>query len=155
GSAARGAVTLDGTPSSPPNIQAITGLTFQGRYTHSTGVAMDQVQVELYQGNTLLDSSGTITKSVASSAAPGTLFSLTQTELGFTGITWGIEYGYRMRAHSTNGAWSNWTNKRIFQTNVKHNIPSNLEPANNEVVTDILPLLQCQMTDADAIQGLL
>lgn len=146
GTSAPGVVTLDGTPTGKQ--EAITGLTFQGRYSHDSGLGMDRVQVRVYQAGTLIRTSAEITKVVASSAPPGTLFSATQTEVGVT-LQWGGDYTYSMRARTTsNGLWSNWTSQRSFNTNAKPNKPESLDPSGSEGVTPY-PLLQMTMTDAD------
>jgi hypothetical protein len=146
GTSSPGVLTLNGTPTGKQ--EAITGLTFQGRYTHSDGLSMDRVQVRIYEGGTLVYTSGEITKSVASSSAPGTLFNVTQAEIGVT-LQWGGNYDYTMRGRTaSNGLWSSYTAKRSFNTNAKPNKPENLDPTGSEGVVPY-PILSMTMTDAD------
>lgn len=142
-----GTVVLDGTPTGVQ--QAITGLVFQGRWNHVSALSMDKVKVRLLQNGVVIGTSGEISKSVASSAAPGTLFSVNQSDSSiFNAITWGQSYQYQMQGRATNAVWSDWSNARSFSINSQPNTPHSLSPTSNAVVTDY-PLLTFTMTDPD------
>ena len=145
--ASLGFVTTDGNPTGKTEDNTPD---FEGRWTHQSGTSTNAVQIRLYSGTgVLLQDSGTITKTVTSSASPGTLFTITWAETGFTDLTWGASYSYEIRGRDTSNNWSNYsTPRRTFNTNASPSVPSNLAPANNLAVTTY-PLLTCQATDSD------
>lgn len=149
-----GYVTLDGNPTG--KIESVTP-NFEARWTHQNGLSTNAVEIRLEtSAGTILQTSPTIAKTVASSAAPGTLFTITWAETGFSALAWGTAYQYRVRGRDTNNQWSDWSDPRAFTTNAAPGIPANLSPANSAVVT-ALPLLTCTASDADdtAATGLL
>jgi hypothetical protein len=152
--ASGGIVTLDGTPTGK-----ITDTTpdFQARYHHVSGTAADRAQIRLYTGSNLLSTSPSLTdpqgfaKAVASSALPGTLFTITAAESGFGTLASGVNYGYSVRARTAAGAWSDWSAIRTFNTNARPTTPTNLLAGNKPSggVVSSLPLITLQTTDAD------
>jgi LPS sulfotransferase NodH len=144
--ASLGYVTLNGNPTG--KIGSVTP-NFEARWTHQNGLSTNAVQIRLEtQSGTVLQTSGTITKTVASSATPGTLFTITWGESGFTTLAWGTAYQYRVRGRDTNNQWSNWSDPRTFNTNAAPSIPANLTPTNSQVLTS-LPKLRCTASDVD------
>lgn len=137
-------VTLDGTPTGRTTD---TTPDFQGRYNHFSGTSSSHVQVRLYIGTTLIATSPEIAKVVASSALPGTLFTITAAESGFGTLASGVQFSYQERAKAS-GVWSDWSTPRTFFTNGKPATPTNLQPASGSVLSS-LPLLTFQATDPD------
>lgn len=149
--ASGGVVTLDGTPNGRTTD---TTPDFQGRYHHVSGTAADRVQIQLYttdaNGNNpvLQATSAEITKAVSSSALPGTLFTITAAESGFGTLASGVDYGYKIRARTSAGAWSDYSALRTFFTNAKPTTPTNLRPTGG-AASSSFPLLTAQVTDPD------
>jgi hypothetical protein len=141
-----GYVTLDSDPTG--KIEDNTP-DFKGRWTHQSATTMKTVQVRL------LSPSGTVLQAganyniadVASSASPGTLFTVPWADTGFTTLAWGTNYRYQIRGND-GSQWSDWSASRSFKTNAAPSIPSNLSPANGSIFTSF-PLLSFSMTDAD------
>jgi hypothetical protein len=71
--ATAGIVTTDG---SPTGVIDTVQPSFQGRWNHITALGMTQARVQLLRGSNVIATSAPITKVVASSAFPGTLFTL-------------------------------------------------------------------------------
>lgn len=125
--------------------------TWDFRWTHATGLAADRVQLQLYSGSTLIEQTPekTLSPTVASSAAPGTLRTLTWAHMGFAPLIWGANYSYRARARDTNGVWSGWSELRSFKVNSPPNIPSNMSPAPGSIRTSLPFNVTVTMTDND------
>lgn len=142
-----GYVTTDSDPTG--KIESNTP-DFKGRWTHQSSASTNAVQVRLYSSSgVLLQDSGTITKTVTSSASPGTLFTITWADTGFTNLTWGASYEYEIRGRDTSNNWSNYsTPRRTFNTNAAPSVPSSLSPDNGQVYT-AYPLISCAATDVD------
>jgi hypothetical protein len=145
--ASLGYVTTDGTPTGKTEDDTPD---FQGRWTHQSGTSTNAVQIKLYDSlGVLLKDSGTITKTVTSSASPGTLFTITAAESAFGSLTWGGYYEYEIRGRDTSNNWSNYsTPRRSFNVNAAPSVPSSLSPSTSTVYTSY-PLLTCQATDTD------
>lgn len=142
-----GYVTTDGNPTG--KIEDNTP-DFEGRWTHQSASSTNAVQIRLYSSSgVLLQDSGTITKTVASSASPGTLFTITWADTTFADLTWGAAYEYEIRGRDTSNNWSNYsTPRRTFNTNSAPSVPSGLTPSGGAIYTSY-PLLHCQATDTD------
>lgn len=142
-----GYVTTDGNPTGKVEDNTPD---FEGRWTHQSSSSTNAVQIRLYSSSgVLLQDSGTITKTVTSSASPGTLFTITWADTGFTDLTWGASYEYEIRGRDTSNNWSNYsTPRRTFNTNAAPSVPSSLTPSGGAIYTSY-PLLHCQATDTD------
>lgn len=146
--ASLGYVTTDGSPTGKTESASPS---FAGKWTHQNSKSTNAVQLRLYDGSgVLLRDTGTITKTVASSAAPGTSFTISWADTGFTtDLTWGASYQYEIRGRDTDGLWSDYsTPKRTFATNASPSIPASLSPTASTVYTSY-PLLSCSATDSD------
>lgn len=141
-----GTVTLAGTPTGKQETRQPGP--FQFSWSHPQGLATNAVEIRLKQGSTIVRTSPTIAKSVAS----GSSGSITWAETTWADLDWGGSYTYEVRARDTNNAWSNWSAGRSFTVNAVPGIPTNLAPAQSQVVTT-LPKLACQASDADDDPG--
>lgn len=136
--------------SSPSGKQeAVSGITFGGSWTHQGSLSTNAVQVRLKEGGTVVQTSGVISKTVASSVSPGTAFTVTWSDTAFADLDWGHSYTYEIRARDSNNVWSDWSDGRAFHTNSVPMTPSNLVPSNGATSTSY-PLLRCNASDADA-----
>lgn len=146
--AARGFVTLDGAPTG--TVDAITGLTFDGKWTSAQAESTDRVQIRLLNssGSTVVQQGAEIVKTVAHSAAPGTAFTITWAESGFSDLNWNTAYAYSVRGRDTSGQWSNWSTPRTFRTDAAPTIPANLAPTGDKIFTNY-PILSAAFSDTD------
>lgn len=144
--AALGFVTLDSNPTG--KIEDNTP-DFSGRWNHQTAVSMKTVQVRLRtpSGTILQTGADYNIADVASSALPGTLFTIAWANTGFTMLNWGTSYKYQIRGYDGTN-WSDWSATRTFNTNAAPSVPSVLAPGAG-LVTSSPPLLSFRMTDAD------
>jgi hypothetical protein len=143
-----GFVTLDGVPTG--EIEDNTP-DFQGRWNHVSAETMNFVQVQIWNaaGTTLLQTGAEYDiANVASSAAPGTLFTILWANTGLSTLAWGTSYQYAIRGKDNSGVWSSYSAKRSFNTNAAPTVPTNLSPANS-FPTSERPLLTATATDAD------
>lgn len=144
---ALGTVTLDGMPNG--KIETNTP-DFQGRWTHQTGTTMKRVKVRIWNaaGTTVLQNGADFDiADVASSAAPGTLFTLPWANAGLNPLAWGTGYQYEIQGYDGT-QWSPWSTKRTFKTNAAPSVPSGLSPSNS-IATSSYPLLTASFSDAD------
>lgn len=143
-----GYITLDSTPTGKQ--EAITGITFYGRWNHQTSTSMKEVQLRLLNanGDVLQAPAAYNIADVPSAALPGELFAVSWANTGFTDLSWGTDYQYQMRGYDGT-AWSEWSDTRTFNTNAAPAIPTLLVPSGSQVFTDY-PLLYCSITDEDA-----
>lgn len=142
-----GFITLDDDPTG--KIESITP-DFKGRWTHENAEDMQRVQVRVWNaaGTTILYTGADYNiADVASSAAPGTLFTIPNASSGIPSLAWGTSYQYDMRGHD-GVDWSNWSAKRSFNTNAAPAIPSGLSPSSG-AIRSTPPLLTCSAADAD------
>lgn len=140
-----GYVTLDGNPTG--TVQDNTP-DFEGRWTHQSATAMTQAKVRVLSASgTVLQTSAAFAKAVASSASPGTLFTCTWAETGFSTLAWGTSYQYQIQGYD-GAQWSDWSNARPFATNAAPTVPSSLSPSGGTIFTS-RPELSFAMTDAD------
>lgn len=141
-----GFVTLDSDPTG--KIEDNTP-DFKGRWTHQSASDMTTVQARL------LSASGTVLQTganynitdVASSASPGTLFTIAWADTGFTDLAWGTSYQYQIRGYDGT-QWSDWSAARTFSTNAAPSVPSGLSPASGSIYSSY-PLLSFSMSDSD------
>lgn len=149
--AAAGVVTLNGTPSGW--ISSVTP-SFQGRWYHATATSMKRVQMRILSsdGKTVLQTGADYDiADVASSASPGTLFTLPWANAGLSTLAYGTNYTYQMRGYDGT-VWSDWSAARSFNTNAPPSIPSLNSPADN-TATPARPLLEVTVADSDATLG--
>lgn len=149
-----GVLTLDGSPSG--RIASVQP-TFAGKYTHPTNLSATHVKLLLMNSNGLvIDESPEIAKSIASSAAPGTSFTLSWSDLSFDDLIWGNSYYYSMVVKDSSGEWSVYppfskndpTLVRGFRVNSAPSTPVNLNPQSG-VVRTTRPALTFTTTDDD------
>ena len=141
-----GFVTLDGLPTGKQ--EAVT-MAFEGRWNHQAVTTMKTVWVRL------LDSADTVVQAgadyniadVASSALPGTLFSIPWANTGFTTLGWGRSYKYQIKGYD-GASWSDWSTARTFTTNAAPTVPTTLTPTSSLVFSSY-PKLTCSFTDSD------
>jgi hypothetical protein len=147
-----GFVTLDADPAG--KIEETTP-DFDGKWTHQSSEDMTHVQVRLLNaaGTTVLQTGAEYNiADVASSASPGTAFTVPWANTGFTTLAWGTSYQYQMRGKDESALWSDWSTARTFSTNAAPSVPANLSPANS-FITTAYPLLTCTASDADDTTG--
>jgi hypothetical protein len=135
---------------SPSGKQLVnTGLTFTAQWTHASALSTNAVQIQLLQNNVVVQDSGTIVKTVVSSGAPGTSFTISWAASAFTTLTWGTAYSYQIRGRDTGNLWSVYsTPQTAFTTDYYPNVPTGLSPANS-LATTTLPILTATITDPD------
>lgn len=141
-----GYVTLDSTPTGK---QESNTPAFNGRWNHQSALAMTRVQVRLKSstGTVLQTGADYDIADVASSALPGTLFTVPWANTGFTALAWGTSYRYEIRGYDGTN-WSDWSTYRTFNTNAAPTVPVLSSPATGAIVT-AYPLLTFTMSDAD------
>lgn len=112
-------------------------------YDHVDGLSTNAYQLQILQAGSVVRDTGTVsaTWSPASSqslAWPG----------GFTALSWGTAYTWRVRAKDTLNRWSPWSPAIPFWTNYRPGVPAQLSPSGGAVSSGY-PLLTFAMTDAD------
>jgi hypothetical protein len=149
-----GLITLDGAPTGRITSQSPT---FNGKYNHPTGLSSTHVQILLMNSNgAVVDESPSIAKVIASSAAPGTAFTISMVEAGFDPLTWGSSYYYAVRVRDSAGNWSAYptfkktddTHVRSFRVNSAPNTPTSLSPSSG-IIKTTRPLLSFVAADDD------
>lgn len=149
-----GVITVEDDPEG--KLEVITGIDFEGRWTHATSLAMEEVLVRLYDADTssLLQQSPVISKAAAHSAAPGTLFTVTWAETTFDDLAWNKRYYYAMSGKDSDDVWTNYYGSIVpmFWTNAAPTIPTGLSPNNAQVYTTP-PQLSAVMSDSDDTSG--
>ena len=145
-----GTVTLQDNPTG--KILAVSGtlLDFQGRWSHAAALAGDTWQVRISDSGGPWTYSPLVTfgASIASSAAPGTLFTSTWALSAFANLVWGHAYTYSIAVRDTGTVWSPWSTPRPFTVDAAPNVPSALSPTGGVTFTSF-PLLTCTATDLD------
>jgi hypothetical protein len=142
-----GYVTLDGSPTGKQDDNSPN--TFDGKWTHYSSLSTNAVKIRLLDGNgVLLQESGWITKTVASSAAPGTSFTISWAESTFTDLAWGRAYQYQIKGRDTSSNESAWSAARSFTTDYPPSIPEQLAAAASFTFTTY-PKLRWYFTDQD------
>lgn len=135
------------TASTPTGKQeAVNGYTFAATWTHASSLSTNAVQLRILQGSTVVQTSGTITKTVAAGATSSVTFATA----GFTALAWGItNYKWQTRGRDTGNVWSDWSNAVTFSTNNAPTTPTSLAPNSATQAYPARPLLQCKATDTD------
>jgi hypothetical protein len=148
--ASAGTVTAISPPSGKQ--ETVTPSPFTGQWTHATALAMTHAQLRISEGGSVVRASGDIAKAVSSSAAPGTSFTVTWAESGFTALSPGGSYTFELRGKDSGGTYSAWSNAVAFTVNAAPTVPSNTEPDSMEVKTSS-PLITFDMSDPDDTTG--
>jgi hypothetical protein len=150
-----GIVTLDAAPTG-----RITDTTpdFQGRWHHGTGTQMDKVRVYLYRqgaATPLKTSLEYDIANVASSALPGTLFTVPAANTGFGTLASGVEFEYAMQGRDTGGFLTELSPRRSFKTNGKPATPIPVSPLTTSPPSSSRPqiIFQGIDPDGDALTG--
>lgn len=132
-------------PSAPSGkILTTSPATFAAGWTHAIPLSTNAVEVRIKQGGSIVQTSPTITKTVASGAG----FVITWAESTFTVLTPGVAYTVEIRGRDTAGAWSPWSGGTAFNVNAIPAVPSGLTPSNSQPVSG-LPKLSYATSDAD------
>lgn len=138
--------TTGATPNGKQN--AVNGYTFQGYWTHGGSLAMTHVTCDILEGGVLSQRKEYDIANVASSASPGTFFSATFANFGFTDLSFGRSYTWRMKGKDSSGVYSAYSSEIAFTTNTVPTTPTGLTPGSS-ASTSSLPKLEMTMTDAD------
>jgi hypothetical protein len=150
---ALGYVTLDQDPTG--KIEDNTP-DFEGRWTHQDGDDMTHAQARVLNaaGTTILQTGAEYDLTdVASSASPGTSFTIPWASAGLTTLAWGTGYQYQIRGKDEDGLWSDWSAARTFNTNAAPSVPTGLSPNSTLFTITDYPLLTCLASDADDTIG--
>lgn len=144
--ASLGYVTLDGNPTG--KIEDNTP-DFEGRWNHQSATTMKtcMVRIKSSTGTVLQTGSDYNIADVASSALPGTLFTIPWASSGLTTLAWGTSYRYEIRGYDGTN-WSDWSTYRTFNTDAAPTVPALSSPASGAIVT-AYPLLTFTMSDSD------
>ena len=141
-----GFVTLDSTPTGKIESNVPD---FNGRWNHQSATTMKtcMVRIKSSTGTVLQTGSDYNIADVASSALPGTLFTIPWASSGLTTLAWGTNYRYEIRGYDGT-IWSDWSTYRTFNTDAAPTIPALSSPASGAIVT-AYPLLTFTMSDSD------
>jgi hypothetical protein len=143
-----GFITLDNTPNGK---QTTVQPDFHGRWNHQSATSMKTVETNLYNaaGTTVLQTGANYDiADVASAALPGTLFTVTWANTGFSTLNWGTNYSYRMRGWDGT-QWSDWSALRTFNTDAAPTTPGSLAPNDSSTPITGYPLLAAKFSDPD------
>lgn len=121
-------------------------LNWGGRWFHPTALAMSHVRVQVGIGDSVIKV-GTLydIPNVASSAWPGTAFSVPAANAGIGDLA-PETYWYQIQGTATDGTLSPWSDPREFVINSPPTVPSNLQPPDGSVSTD-LPFFEWNVRD--------
>lgn len=149
---ATGTVTMSGTISGKQST--LTPGPFGFRWSHAAGLSTNAVRIQILENNAVARQSGIIAKTVSSSSPPGTLSSISWAETGFSALTVGKVYSYRIEGRDTNGVWSGYaTNPVTFTTNTPPGKPTAMAPQGGQIIS-VLPIqASFVMTDPDDSPG--
>lgn len=144
--ASLGFITLDDVPTGK---QESNTPDFKGRWNHQSATTMKTVMVRIKSSTGVLLQTGADYNiaDVASSALPGTLFTIPWASSGLSALSWGTSYRYEMRGFDGT-SWSDWSTYRTFSTNKAPTVPVLSSPASGAIVT-AYPLLAFTMSDTD------
>lgn len=141
---AGGTVTVTG-PTGKQNVN--TGITFSAEWTHASSLSTQDVQIQLLQSGVVVQDSGSIAKTVVSSAAPGTPFTITWAQTGFSDLVWGTAYTFQIRGQDTGGVWSTYA-AGSFSTDSAPGTPTGLAPSSSLPLSSP-PTLTATIVDPD------
>lgn len=146
---ALGAVSVaDGEPTGKQDGDPAL-LAWSARWSQPQGHATDRVRVRVVEGGAVLKLGREVLKTIPSSLAPGTLFTVTAAEAGVGFLPGGRALAYQIQARdATTVIWSPWSGERAFSTNAVPTVPANLQPPNGASSTS-RPLLEFATADAD------
>ena len=147
--ASAGIVTVDGTPSGRTTD---TTPDVQGRWHHGSGTQMNKVRANLYRpGATTPLKVGTLydIANVASSALPGTLFTIPAANTGWGTLPNGVAYEYALQGEDTGGFLTEFSPRRSFFTNGKPATPIPVSPLTSSPPSTSRPMLIFKGTDPD------
>lgn len=120
---------------------------FDGTWSHDDSDDMTVVQVRiLSSGGTVLQTGSEYDITDVTTATAD--FTVAWADTGLSTLAWGTSYQYQMRGKDETATWSDWSAAATFSTNAAPTVPTNLTPANSQILTDY-PLLMWQSTDAD------
>jgi hypothetical protein len=123
---------------------------WDAKWHHPTALAMKaaRVRVRLAGTTTVVKEGFLVNKAVVSSTAPGTAFTIQDTEAGI-GVLEPGTYEYDVQGQATDNQFSPWSvDARTFVVNAPPTQPSNLQPPDGAVSTD-RPLLEWNVFDPD------
>lgn len=145
---AGGLITIPGGATPNGKQTALNGYTFQGQWSHGSALAMTHVTCELRQNGSVIQVKEYDIANVASSAAPGTSFSATFAQFGFTDLSYGQSYSWRLKGKDSSGIYSGYSASTSFTTNTKPGTGASLTPGSSSAQSS-LPKLSVTLTDAD------
>ncbi|MCA9218743.1 MAG: hypothetical protein KDA71_00370, partial [Planctomycetales bacterium] len=110
--ASLGQITLGGNPTGKIETNQPD---FEFTWTHQDTLSTNAVQLRIYQGSnpSPIHTSGIVAKTVAD----GNSGSITWSDAAASDLLWGQVHSYSIRGRDTNSVWSNWSDKRTFNTN--------------------------------------
>ena len=147
-STAVGTVTVPVGASPTGKQTTLSGYTFQAYWNHTGGLQLDYVMVEIRQRGVVTQKKEFNIPNVASSALPGTFFTVGFDTMGFEPLVAGEIYSWRMKGKDTSGVYSEWSSSMEFTTNTKPGAPSGLTPNNSQSMSNA-PVLKMSSTDYD------
>lgn len=139
-------IPVGATPNGKQN--ALNGYTFTGQWTHGSALTMNFVTVEIRHLGVVVQRKEYDIANVSSSTAPGTSFNVTFAQLGFTDLTFGGHYSWRMKGKDSAGIYSEYSSETEFTTNVKPNKPSGVSPSQSVSLASP-PVLKMTSNDDD------
>lgn len=143
-----GAVSTDDVVQPVAKEESPSGITYDARWSHPSNLSANRVQVRILVNGTVIKTGPEVTKTVGSTASPGTLFNIGAVEGGVGPLAWGVDYEYQVRARASNNLWSPYSARRAFGVNAIPTVPANLQPLSGTSSTT-RPLLQLETSDAD------
>jgi hypothetical protein len=149
--AGSGQVNTDaGTPTGTQ--QTKTPGPFTGVWTHPSATAMDKIKVQLVaaDGTTVVQTTGDID---IANVANGGAISVSWATTGFSQLTPGTTYFYRMQGVAVGGLRSGWSNLRQFRINSAPSIPQFENPLPPETTGTSRPELRALVYDDDDTSG--
>ena len=139
-------VPVGATPTGKQN--AVSGFTFQAYWNHTGGLTMNFITVEIRQRGVVSQIKEYDIANVASSALPGTFFTVGFDTIGFDPLTPGEVYSWRMKGKDSAGIYSNWSSSMDFTTNTTPNRPTGMTPNDSQSMSSA-PVLKATGTDTD------
>ncbi len=143
-----GTVTIPTGSAPTGKVFVNTGLTFNAKWAHNSGLNMVEAQVVLKRDGETIYTGNVTGYNVAPSTAPGTAFTVTWAALAFGDIAYGQAYTWKVRGKDSAGVWSQFATSVPFTTNAYPNAPTNLKPSDLVAISSP-PVLLFDMTDPD------
>lgn len=150
------APTINSPEAYPGAITDTLTPTISGSYNQGSGASEAAFQYRIWQGITIIYSSGDVATAIFTGQAYGTN-NPSDSPSTPPALAWGTTYYVQMRSKDANGAYSEWTDEQPFRMNSAPLSPTNVTPAQNAVVSDQTPTITWThrepSTDDDAQTG--